>query len=262
MFMKDLKIATIQTALHWEDVGANLAHLEERVWQVDPDTDLVVLPEMFNSGFTMNAAAVAEPMNLTTFKWMQQLSSQTGACLTGSYIVKENGEFFNRLLWMRPDGSFETYDKRHLFSMAGEHQVFSPGQKRLVVTLQGWKIGPMLCYDLRFPVWSRNRLADAWDLLLYVANWPEARASAWQILLPARAIENACYVLGVNRIGNDDNNINYNGGSQLCDFKGQCQHNAGEEDLTMHTVLSAQHLLQYRSKFPVMQDADDFTLNV
>ncbi|MBD0257717.1 MAG: nitrilase family protein, partial [Cytophagales bacterium] len=191
--MNDLRVTLIQTALHWESPEANLAMLEEKLWLIGEPTDVVVLPEMFTTGFTMNAPALAEPMNLTAFKWLKGQAARTGAVVTGSYIVKENGRYFNRLVWMQPDGVYYVYDKRHLFRMAHEHDTYAAGRERLVVEWKGWRICPMVCYDLRFPVWSRNDARAPYDLLLYVANWPGIRRSAWKTLLRARAIENLAY---------------------------------------------------------------------
>ncbi|HEX8040391.1 MAG TPA: nitrilase-related carbon-nitrogen hydrolase, partial [Chryseosolibacter sp.] len=206
--MQDLKVTLIQSDLHWEDIEANLAMFEEKVWQIGNTTDVIVLPEMFTTGFTMAAQKLAEHMNMRTFKWMKQMADQTGALMLGSYIVRVHDKYFNRLLWMEPGGNFKTYDKRHLFRMAGENKVYSPGESLLIGTWKGWRICPLVCYDLRFPVWSRNRW-DArnhrlnYDLLVYVANWPTTRIGAWDILLRARAIENLSYAVGVNRIGQD-----------------------------------------------------------
>ncbi len=263
--MQDLTVTLLQTPLHWQDSGANLAMLEEKLWQIPGPTDLIILPEMFNSGFSMEAEKLAEPMNLTTFRWMKQMAAQTGAVITGSFIIKEQNRFYNRLIWMQPDGRFEKYDKRHLFRMAQEHDHFSQGDDRLVITLKNWKICPMICYDLRFPVWSRNNAKEGpglmeYDVLIYVANWPAARISAWDTLLKARAMENLSYSIGVNRIGEDGNNILYNGHSQVHSPKGETlYHIDGEE--AIHTMsLSYESLISFRKKFPTYLDADRFTL--
>ncbi|NJL12904.1 MAG: amidohydrolase [Microscillaceae bacterium] len=252
-----LALGLIQTPLHWHQPEANRAMLEEKIWQLPPNLDVIVLPEMFTTGFTMDAPRLAEPMNLHTFKWMKQMAAQTGAALTGSYIVAENGAYFNRLLWMQPDGSFWQYDKRHLFRMAEEHHTYTPGQHRLVITWKGWRICPLICYDLRFPVWSRNQ-GLAYDLLLYVANWPQARQMAWEALLPARAIENLSYALGLNRVGEDGKGIAYAGGTAAYDFKGQALAHLGAEEKITTLSLEAGMLHQYREKFPAHLDADAF----
>jgi predicted amidohydrolase len=259
--MQDLKVTVIQTPLYWETPGANRAMLEEKIWQVDLPTDLIILPEMFTTGFTMNAKEQAEVFPGPTFKWMQQLSEQTKAVLTGSYIVKEKGNYFNRLLWVYPDGTYFYYNKRHLFRMAKENDVYSPGSEKIIVKLKGWNICPLVCYDLRFPVFSRNN-NNLYDLLIYVANWPAARASAWNTLLQARAIENLSYVIGVNRIGEDGNNIPYAGNSAIVDFKGDYLHRFYEEEDIINVTLSKDQLSAFRAKFPAHLDADIFEIKV
>lgn len=263
--MQDLKITLIQSDIHWEDTEANLAMFEEKVWQIGNTTDVIVLPEMFTTGFTMAAPKLAEHMNMRTFKWMKQMADQTGALMLGSYIVHVHGKHYNRLLWMEPGGHFKTYDKRHLFRMADEHKVFSPGESLLISTWKGWRICPLICYDLRFPVWSRNRW-DAhshklsYDVLVYVANWPTTRIDAWNTLLKARAIENLSYVVGVNRIGQDGNGVEYNGNSAIISPKGEYIYtNEGTE--SMRTIaLSSNSLEAFRDRFPAYQDADDFEI--
>jgi predicted amidohydrolase len=257
--MQDLTITLIQTALHWENVQANLNELEEKLWTINEPTDLILLPEMFNSGFSMHARLLAEPMNLTTTKWMKQMAAQKQTVICGSFIVQEKGHYFNRLLWVEPSGKIDQYDKRHLFRMAEEHKTFSEGNKKLIVSLNGWNICPLVCYDLRFPVWSRNR-NNEYDLLLYVANWPAARQSAWNTLLPARAVENLCYVAGLNRCEEDGNGIIYQGDSRVDDFYGNnLLHMGNQEEITTVT-LSAEKLKKYREKFPAHLDADGFQL--
>jgi omega-amidase len=263
--MQDLKITLIQSDLHWEDTEANLAMFEEKVWQIGNTTDVIVLPEMFTTGFTMAAGKLAEHMNMRTFKWMKQMADQTGALMLGSYIVTVHGRHFNRLLWMEPGGHFKTYDKRHLFRMANEHKIFAPGESLLIAPWKGWKICPLICYDLRFPVWSRNRWdAQAkklsYDVLVYVANWPTARIDAWNALLKARAIENLSYVVGVNRIGQDGNGIEYNGNSAIISPKGEAIYsNEGTE--SVRTIeLSSNSLEAFRDRFPAWQDADGFDI--
>jgi len=257
---QDLKVTLVQSNLHWENPTANLAMLEEKIWTIAESTDLIVLPEMFNSGFTMNASHVAEPMNLTTTRWMKQMAAQTGAIITGSIIISENNRFFNRLLWVSPDGSVDYYDKRHLFRMANEHQVFSEGSKKLIKTVKGWNICPLICYDLRFPVWSRN-INLAYDLLIYVANWPKIRMYPWDSLLVARAIENQSYVVAVNRVGEDGNQYPHSGNSSVIDFMGNVLFKAIDEEIIHHQVLEKQALDGFRAKFPAYLDADSFSMN-
>ena len=264
--MQDLKITLIQSDLHWEDIGANLAMFEEKIWQIGQSTDVIVLPEMFTTGFTMKANKLAEHMNMRTFKWMKQMADQTGALVLGSFIATIHDRFYNRLLWMEPGGTFKTYDKRHLFRMGEENQTYSPGESLLIGHWKGWRICPLICYDLRFPVWSRNRWNAAlkrpsYDLLLYVANWPLVRVNAWETLLKARAIENLSYVAGVNRVGVDGNGIEYNGQSAIIGPKGDSIF-SGQEMETIKTLqISSNSLHAYRDKFPAFMDADDFTID-
>ncbi|MEM8567323.1 MAG: amidohydrolase [Bacteroidota bacterium] len=262
--MQDLKVTLIQSDLHWQSVTANLAMLEEKIWQIDAPTDLILLPEMFNTGFSMETSQLAEPMNFTTFKWMKQMSKQTKAVVVGSIIIKENDKFYNRLIWMRPNGTFESYDKRHLFRMANEHHHFDPGTERLIVSLNGWNICPMICYDLRFPVWSRNLNVDGtpeYDLLIYVANWPAPRVNAWDTLLKGRAIENLSFCVGLNRTGEDGNGIHYLGHSAVVDPKGYVICDLGENENLKSIVLSKKEVNIYRSKFPAHLDSDQFKIN-
>ncbi|MBO0933946.1 amidohydrolase [Fibrella aquatilis] len=263
-----MNITLLQTALHWQDPVANRAMLEETIFTLPQPTDLIVLPEMFTSGFTMEAAVVAEPMNLTTFRWMRQMAEQTNAAITGSYVVQEGNaagkRFYNRLIWMQPDGQWASYDKRHLFRMAGEEKAYMAGNQRLVCEWRGWRICPLVCYDLRFPVWSRNHaypdgMLD-YDLLLYVANWPAPRQTAWDTLLQARAIENLSYVAGVNRVGTDGIGHPYTGGTALIDFKGDVLFRQYDTEAVHQQTLSLESLQAFRAKFPAYLDADTFTL--
>ncbi len=264
--MEDLWVTLIQTDIYWHEIEANLAGLEEKIWQIRESPHLIVLPEMFNTGFTMDARTFAEPLNGKTFKWMKQMAGQTKAVVTGSYIVRERGHYYNRLIWMEPDGTFLKYDKRHLFRMADEDQYFTPGHELLITELNGWKICPLICYDLRFPVWSRNvYLKDqkrmTYDLAVYVANWPATRIQAWDILLQARAMENICYSLGVNRVGKDGKGIQYNGHTSIFDPLGrQVIYLKEDQEIRTHR-LSSESLRNFREKFPVYLDSDRFTIN-
>jgi omega-amidase len=257
--MQTLTITLLQTSLHWHDREANLAMFSKKLSILNQPTDLIVLPEMFTTGFSMDAAAFAEQMEGPVPDWMRQSAEQHQAVVTGSVIVEEAGKYYNRLLWMRPDGSCDQYDKKHLFRMAGEDGVYTAGQQKLVVELKGWNICPLVCYDLRFPVWSRN-VRNQYDLLLYVANWPEARAQAWRILLQARAIENLAYCVGVNRVGQDGNGIAYAGDSMVVDPKGQVLLSASRLECLPTLTLSRQDLVQFREKFPAHLDADGFEI--
>lgn len=263
--MQDLRITLIQSDLHWEDIDANLASFEEKIWQIGQDTDVIVLPEMFTTGFTMNAAKHAEHMNMRTFKWMRQMADQTGALILGSFIATVHERYFNRLLWMEPGGNHKTYDKRHLFRMAGEQKVYAAGESLLVGTWKGWRICPLICYDLRFPVWSRNTY-DAtsrrlnYDLLIYVANWPTVRIDAWDALLKARAIENLSYVVGVNRVGMDGNGVDHNGHSTLVSPKGETIFISEGTESIKTLEVNANSLNAFRDRFPAHLDADDFSI--
>ncbi|CAG5071700.1 Omega-amidase YafV [Dyadobacter sp. CECT 9623] len=254
-----LRIALVQSDLYWEDVTANLSSLEEKIAGIGEAVDVIVLPEMFNTGFTMNSA-LAEPMNLTTTKWMKQIAAQTQALVVGSFAVSEAGHFYNRILCVRPDSTLFYSDKRHLFTLGKEHLAFQPGMKRLTVDWKGWKITPLICYDLRFPVWSRNSASDPYDLLIYVANWPSKRAHAWNTLLKARAIENQCYVAGVNRIGEDGNGLKYQGDSAALDYLGEPACMLGDSDVIKIARFSKTDLKEYRTSFPVLADSDQFTI--
>ena len=263
--MQDLRVTIIQSDLHWEDIGANLASFEEKIWRIGQSTDVIILPEMFTTGFTMKANKLAEHMNMRTFKWMKQMADQTGALILGSFIANVHDRFYNRLLWMEPGGTFKTYDKRHLFRMAEEQQIYAQGESLLIGHWKGWRICPLICYDLRFPVWSRNRWNPSlkklsYDLLVYVANWPMVRSNAWEALLPARAIENLSYAVGVNRVGIDGNGIEYNGQSSIIGPKGDSIFKVEGIESIKTIELSSNALQAYRDRFPAYLDADDFSI--
>ncbi len=219
-----------------------------------------MLPEMFSTGFSMNVSVCAEVMNTTTTRWMKMMAAQTQALLIGSFQVKEEGKFYNRLLCVRPDGTYHAYDKRHLFRMGAEHTTFSAGSERLIVDWKGWRICPLICYDLRFPVWSRQTADSPYDLLIYVANWPMVRAYAWGTLLRARAIENLCYVVGVNRVGTDGNGVEHTGGSLAIDFLGEVITDMGTAESEQIVYLEKAPLEKYRERFPAYLDADQFEI--
>jgi len=294
----NLKITTIQSELHWENATKNLAMFSEKIASIKEATDVIVLPEMFTTGFTMNAKTLAEKMDGKTVAWMKEVANRTNAVVTGSIIIEEKvispsgrprGAYFNRLIWAQPNGEVYHYDKRHLFRMANEHKTFSSGNSRLIVEWRGWKICPLVCYDLRFPVWSRNKefkvlsskfnvdlqnhkissnlelrtlnLKPAFDCLIYVANWPEARKEPWCKLLEARAIENQVYVVGVNRVGLDGKEISYSGNSTVIDPKGNVMSNIAEHQNYIQTIeLNREELDDFRAKFPVALDGDDFEI--
>lgn len=257
--LPDLHVTLIQTNLHWEDATANMAMLEEKIFGITTPTDLIILPEMFTTGFTMNPARLAEPMNLHATRWMRQLAAQTGAIITGSVVIKDGSHYYNRLLWVCPDGAVDVYDKRHLFRMGKENEVYTAGDKKLIKELKGWKICPLICYDLRFPVWSRN-VDLAYDLLVYVANWPQVRMYPWDSLLVARAIENQSYVVGVNRTGIDGNNVVHAGHSAVIDFAGKVLFREIDNEVVHQHILSKTALDEFRQKFPAYLDADVFAI--
>jgi omega-amidase len=253
-----LRVTMVQVDLAWQDPAANRRSLAAHFRGLVGHTDLVVLPEMFSTGFSMEAETLAEDMDGPTIGWMREEAAALGCVITGSLIVREQGRCHNRLVWARPDGTLGHYDKRHLFRIAGEQDHYAAGDRRRVLELKGWRVCPMICYDLRFPVWSRNR--DDYDLLLYVANWPQRRAHAWSTLLRARAIENLSYVVGVNRIGRDGNGASYAGDSVALDFLGQPLSSEGGGDRVETAVLDLESLHAYRSSFPAHLDADRFEL--
>ena len=254
----DLQLALIQTALVWQDPAANRAQFEPLLEQAR-GVDLIVLPEMFSTGFSMQSAELAEAEDGPTTTWLREQAQRLGAVVCGSLIIQAaDGSYRNRLLWARPDGTLAHYDKRHLFRMAGEHQHYAAGAEQVVLQLNGWRVRPLICYDLRFPVWSRD--AGGTDLLLYTANWPAARRHHWNRLLPARAIENLCYVAAVNRVGEDGKGHAYSGDSQVLDFQGESLLAAHDVDGVFRVSLSAAELATYRQRFPAHLDADSFVL--
>jgi omega-amidase len=257
--MENLKITVFQGHLFWENIDKNLQNISLRLAGIREKTDLIILPEMFNTGFSMNAEKLAEPMYGKTMQWMQETAQKFGAVVTGSLIIAEGGHYFNRLIWMRPDGSYAQYDKRHLFTMAKEQETYTAGTEKLIVELNGWKICPVICYDLRFPVWLRN-VDAAYDLLIVVANWPEKRSLHWRTLIPARAIENLAYVIGVNRVGHDGNEVYHSGDSECIDPAGNVvYYKRDEEDVYTFSIL-AEEVIKARRYFPFLKDADVFTI--
>ncbi|MCA6421419.1 MAG: nitrilase family protein [Flavobacterium sp.] len=253
-----MKIALIQTSLIWENPTENRSHLAQKITGFMEDVDLIILPEMFSSGFTMNPKAVAETMNGETVLWLQHLAKAKNAAITGSLVIEENGKFYNRLVFVFPTGEIKTYDKKHLFSLAGENEFYAAGKEKLVLEYKGYKICPLICYDLRFPVFSRN--VENYDVLLYVANWPKPRVNAWDILLKARSVENMCYTIGVNRIGKDHNHHEYIGHTQVIDFLGEYVLEPQEADAVFIVELNKAKLLQTRSKLAFLDDRDKFIL--
>jgi len=293
--MSTLTITIIQTDLKWEDKKANLRNLEDKILSIRENTELVVLPEMFSTGFSMNPEKLAEDMNGPTVAWMRDVAARKRIILTGSVIIKDEEDYFNRLIWMLPNGGYGYYDKRHRFAFAGEDEHYTAGRKRLLTSVKGWKILPLVCYDLRFPVWSRQTpaprpdvgenedgadVADRnepggrsangglpaaepaleYDILLYVANWPERRNLAWKTLLRARAIENQAYVIGVNRVGDDGKNIHHSGDSMIIDPLGEILYEKAQAEDVHTLTLRKENLAEIRGRFPFWRDADHFSI--
>ncbi len=269
--MSSLTISLLQSPLSWEDKASNLARFAQKMEALPAHTQLVILPEMFNTGFSMRPEALAESMDGTTVQWMKEMARKLRIILTGSLIIEEgtNAEgkpaYFNRLLWVLPNGQMGHYDKRHRFAYGGEDQHFEAGNRRFIASVNGWKVNLLICYDLRFPVWARQSPHQQgpdleYDLLIYVANWPERRSHAWRTLLQARAIENQCYVAGVNRIGEDGQGINHSGDTMLIDPLGEIIADAGDREQDLTITLEKEKLTEIRQKFPFWKDADPFLL--
>jgi len=268
--VKNLAVTIVQSQLAWENPDANLKHFDSLLGGQKDKADLIILPEMFTTGFTMKPEKNAEKHEGKGLQWMMQKSAQLNCCITGSICVEENFKYYNRLYWTEPDEKYQSYDKRHLFRMGNEQNHYEIGTKKIITTINGWKILPLICYDLRFPVWSRNswkkegeNLIAAYDILIYVANWPEARSYAWKQLLIARAIENQCYVMGVNRIGADGSIIMHAGDSMVINPLGEILSKTKAHQESAETVeLDYQFLQDLRKKFPVGLDTDSFELKI
>ncbi|MEN8249281.1 MAG: amidohydrolase [Bacteroidota bacterium] len=259
--MQDLRITLIQSNPEWHNVEDNLARLTSIL--PTENSDVIILPEMFTTGFTMASEEMAEKMEGRSHLWMKEQSARTESVVCGSIIIEENGKYFNRFLWVEPNGKTKFYDKRHLFRMADEHNYYNEGTSEVVITFKGWRIKPLICYDLRFPVWSRNKLIDnrlSYDLLIYVANWPQARISAWDTLLKARAVENSAYTIGLNRVGKDEKGIEYNGHSGIYGPKGEQLYFSENIEFVSTISLNLEDLNTYRAKFPSHLDADSFKI--
>jgi omega-amidase len=253
-----MKIALLNSTLVWENPTDNRTNFEQKINGINEAIDLIVLPEMFTSGFTMNPKKVAETIQGETVSWLKQVAKAKNCAITGSLVITENENYYNRLLFVFPDGKIEFYDKRHLFTLAGEDKVYTPGKEKLIVTYKGFKICPLICYDLRFPVFARN--IENYDLLIYVANWPKPRVNAWDILLKARAVENMSYVIGVNRIGNDNNHLEYVGHSQAIDFLGNYLVEPQEKEGIFIVEIDKHKQDETRSKLAFLNDKDEFEL--
>jgi len=261
--MSTLTITGIQTQLHWENPDANRQMFEEKINSIAEKTEIIILPETFSTGFSMKPKELAETMDGDTVKWIKKVAVEKKVILTGSVIIKEKENYHNRLIWMLPNGQHGIYDKRHLFAYAGENAEFTPGAKRMIASVKGWKINLLVCYDLRFPVWARQQIHEdglEYDLLIYVANWPERRNHAWKTLLQARAIENQCYVIGVNRVGHDGNNIYHSGDSMVIDPMGEVLYTKAHEEDVFTVTLHKEKLEEVRTRLPFWKDSDNFMI--
>ena len=262
--MQDLKVTVIQSDLIWENAEINIENFNKKIDAINDITDLIILPEMFNTGFSINPENCAEDENGKSVKWLESKAREMNCVITGSVLINDKGKFYNRLFWMPPDGNYLQYDKRHLFRMSDEYKIFSGGKDKIIASLKAWKILPLICYDLRFPVWSKNNFIEEqydYDIVIYIANWPEARSSVWKSLLVARAIENQAYAIGVNRIGNDGHGTSHSGDTMIVDPKGHiiCSFDPHKE-LIQTVVLSYNDLDTFRKKFPVGLDWDQFKI--
>ena len=253
-----MNIACIQADIEWENPSANLTHFEELIQKIVPGCDLLILPEMFTTGFTMRSEAACLPPENFVVEWMKKQAFHLNAAITGSLIIRDNNDIYNRLYFVEPEGKISIYDKRHLFRMGGESEHFRAGSKRLIIPFRGWNILPLICYDLRFPVWSRNQ--EDYDLLIYLANWPGIRSDVWNTLLRARAIENQAWVAGVNRVGKDGEEIDYIGESQFVDPKGRIVSKLNDKESVLQESISLEELQNFRKKFPAWKDRDSFIL--
>ena len=266
--MSKLSVSAIQADLAWQDKQANLQQFSKKISALKGKTEIIVLPEMFSTGFNTDPGDLAETMDGPSVSWMKEMASQNKVILTGSLIIEEDKKFFNRLLWVLPDGQVGHYDKRHLFAFAGEDHCYARGEHRLIASVKGWKINLLICYDLRFPVWasqsssSKSKNDPEYDLLIYVANWPDKRNHAWKILLQARAIENQAYVVGVNRVGKDAMDLNYSGDSMIVDPMGEIikQSTGKEESITCE--LDKEKLNEIRERLPFWKDRDKFRIEL
>ena len=254
-----LRIAILQVNLKWEDARENRSLFTKEIEALSDEVELIILPEMFTTGFSMNAKVLAEKNDGATLQWMREMAQKKKSAITGSVIIEENGQYYNRLFFVFPDGSYKKYDKRHTFTLAGEDKTYSAGKERLIVEYKGWRICPLICYDLRFPVWARN--TEDYDLLIYVANWPKKRVAAWDALLKARAIENMTFCIGLNRVGIDGDGYEYNGHSAVYDCLGNylTEENA-EKPFAKEVSLDKKHLQKTRQQLKFLQDRDEFTL--
>jgi omega-amidase len=257
--MQNLTVTLIQSDLIWEDIKANLVAFDRKIDAVTENTDLIILPEMFTTGFSMRAKDLAEDMNGSAISWIREKAKDKQADIMGSAIIKDEGKYFNRVLWAKPDGRLLTYDKKHLFRMIGEQEIYTAGTGHLTVELKGWKLRPFVCYDMRFPLWTRN-IGNQYDVAVFIANWPEKRAAQWKILMPARAVENQCYVIGVNRVGKDGKGFYHSGDSSIIEPYGGLVFHQADSPCIHTALLSYAPVKTYREKFPAWMDADGVLL--
>lgn len=257
--MSILKVATIQTSLYWENIDANIELFTQKIAGLTEKADVVVLPEMFSTGFSMNTQ-LAETQDGRAMQWMQQTAAMYNMAVCGSLMMKNRHDVYNRFIWMNPNGTYHVYDKRHLFRMGYEHEYYKPGNDKLIIEHKGFRLQLLVCYDLRFPVWIRRTVKENYDAIFIVANWPQRRAEHWKTLLRARAIENQCYVVGVNRVGNDGKDVYHSGDTSFIDPKGEIKYQLSDaEGVALH-LLDKEEVIKYRQDFPAMNDADEFTL--
>lgn len=258
----ELTVTIIQSDLFWEDKDANLKSFKEKILSITQHTELIILPEMFTTGFSMSPETLAEKMDGKTIRWMKEISASRKAVVTGSVIIEEDGHCFNRLIWMLPTGDFGYYDKRHLFGYAGENSHYTPGNKKLIASLKGWKINLQICYDLRFPVWARQPVEEdkQYDVYINIASWPDKRRNAWKSLLTARAIENQSFVIGVNRVGNDGNSHHYAGDSMIVDPLGEVIYLKEQVEDVFTYTLKKERITETRTSLPFLKDADEYTI--
>lgn len=256
--MQNLKIALVQTILHWEDREANLRMLDEKFMGLKGKADIIVLPEMFSTGFSMEPAKLAETMNGISVNWMLDKAKELNSVITGTVIIEEENAYYNRLIWAEPEGGIHTYDKKHLFTMTGEEKAYTHGDQKLIIEYKGWKICPMICFDLRFPVWIRN--TEDYDMLIFEANWPEKRIHHWQKLLYARAIENQCYVIGVNRVGEDGGGFNYTGNSMAINPSGESIVEIENEEKIEIVTLNYEEIIKTRRYMQFLKERDEFRI--
>lgn len=258
--MSKLHITLVQSNLYWEDKAANIRHFDSLINNINQPSDIVVLPEMFSTGFSMKPEQLAEQANSDTLQWLKQKAAQTQQVICGSVMFEENKAYYNRFVWSLPDGGLHVYNKRHLFRMGEENQHYTAGHQKSIISYKGWNILPVVCYDLRFPVWLRRTEASNYDLMIVVANWPERRSAHWKALLVARAIENQCFVVAVNRIGTDGNGVNHSGDSCIISPKGEIIYQQANEAFVQTFGIDLQEVITYRKEFPVEADRDNFQL--